>query len=109
MLYTGASLIRNNGELQERIEKVRSSSAVRPVTGSEDKPSENLDEETRGALLRFARFIHKERKDGEAEEQKPAHPEPQSEDSTKTNHPYVRAFAAVQKSSDRGQILNIYA
>lgn len=102
-------MIRNNGELQERIEKVRSSSVVRPVTGSQDKSSENLDEETRGALLRFARFIHKERKDGEAEEQKPAQPESQSGDSTNAHHPYLRAFSAVRKSTDCGQILDIYA
>jgi hypothetical protein len=64
MLYSGADLIRTSGQQLERLEKLEAVAPVRPVsatTASSDQ-SNTLDENTHSALLRFARFVHDNKK-----------------------------------------------
>ena len=58
---TGADLIRTTVQNAERAQRLNAASepGVKPVESPEENPS-SLDDETQGALLRFARFINKE-------------------------------------------------
>jgi hypothetical protein len=59
MLYSGADLIRTASSA--RFERMRSSTSVAAVAA----PEQNgllMDQDTRSALERFARFVHKEQK-----------------------------------------------
>lgn len=108
MLYSGATLMRTNNDLQERLEKA-GIHRVKPVSGPAEQ-GENLDGDTRGALLRFARFIHKEknpkqRKPGSASHEQGA----RATRAPQAMHPYTTAFFALSKSLECGQILDIYA
>lgn len=96
MIYSGADLIRTANQQQERIERLHVASEVAPL----EKPAKtgsSLDEETRGALLRFARFINK---DGKKPPQKKAQP--------RSTNPYVAAEARRERFHDCGQQLDIY-
>lgn len=101
MLYSGASLVRANSQQQERFDNLRATEPVRPVDSAKQKEA-GLDEDTRGALLRFARFIHKEKQES------PKKP-PQAKPVSTGAHPYERTWAAVEKAETNGQILDIYA
>jgi len=68
MLYSGAELIRTSGQQIERQERLKVVEPVKPVE-SPAQPRSSLDQDTQNALLRFARFIHKE---GESKKDKKA-------------------------------------
>lgn len=96
MIYSGADLIRTSGQQQERVVKlnVPAVSEVKPTGESKSR----LDEETQGALLRFARFIHK---DGQKNSS-------QKKTKGSKNHPYIKAQQADDRWFEVGQNLDIY-
>jgi hypothetical protein len=105
MLYSGADLIRSSGQQQERLDRLNTADApLRPVAPPE-KPNSATDGETQGALLRFARFIHKE---GEKKKK------PSQSETTKASAPaaagdlYAQAESHRQRLFDRGHQLDIY-
>jgi hypothetical protein len=94
---SGADLIRTSSQQQERAAKLE-------ITAQEVKPTNqasqsNLDQETKGALLRFARFIHK---DGKRESPS------QKKTSAGKNHPYSKAQEPLQHLYEVGQNIDIY-
>lgn len=93
MIFSGADLIRNSGRQHERAERLREkpSSAV-PATEGKAK----VDEDTGGALLRFARFIHNEK-------DKKKRPVPKRN----TVAAYQQAFRAVDEEESKGRSLDI--
>lgn len=97
MLYSGASLIRASGEQQEKINKLKLM-PVSPVQAANPSGS-GLDEDTQSALMRFARFIKKER-EGKAS--------PTSPPAQKGPHPYKRAFASLEAYNNCGLFLDTY-
>jgi len=96
MIYSGADLIRTGSQHAERVTKlnVPAVSEVKPPGESKS----TLDEETQGALLRFARFIHK---DGQ---KKPSHNKTKST----SKHPYIKAQEPMDRWFEVGQNLDIY-
>ena len=58
-MLSGTDLIRTTVQNAERAQRLHAVDAVEP-TGEAPKPT--LDEETQNALVRFARFVNKERK-----------------------------------------------
>lgn len=98
MIYSGADLIRTASQQQERMERLQVAHEVKPL----EKPAEpksSLDEETKGALLRFARFF------SEKKEKRKGSPRPPSKSSM---NPYIEAEARRERLFDSGQQLDIY-
>lgn len=90
MLYSGADLIRTGKQHVEKQERLKVVPSVKPAETA--KPSSSsLDEETRGALLRLARFMGKEKK-REKSSRKP----PQ-------RHPYRQHIERFENPEPRGQ------
>jgi hypothetical protein len=85
MIYSGVDLIRQTEQTRTRAEKI-----VAPPA----RPSTDKDPDQQGALLRFARFINKEKR------KKPV--------SKSNKHPYAAAFGRLRQIEDVGQMLNIY-
>ena len=83
MIYSGVDLIRTSQQLAARSEK---------VTGPREPtaPGQAGQDDAKGALLRFARFVNKEKR------KKPRHP---------SKHPYLQ----FGQDQDRGQLLDLYA
>lgn len=102
MLYSGASLIRANGQQQERFDNLRVTEPVRPVEAAKQKEESGLNEDTRGALLRLARFLNKEKQETP---KKAVPPKPASNPVQK----YEQAWAVLDKFETNGQILDVYA
>lgn len=98
MIYSGADLIRTSGQQQERLERLQVAKEVKPTEQTPETKS-SLDEETQGALLRFARFINKESK-GKKPKPQPA--------PRKQAHPYTKAMEPLQKALDTGLTIDIY-
>ena len=88
MIYSGVDLIRKSDTTQALGQKF---AGPRSVTETQ---ATNKDPDQQGALLRFARFVNKERK------KKPA---PKS-----SKHPYATSFQRLRQVEDTGQLLNIY-
>ena len=105
MLYSGASLIRMNGQQQERLEKLKINTEPVQATQAPEDPGTQLDQETHGALLRFARFINDEK--GKKKSQNEKKNPPQQKKSPV--EAYERAFAAETRHDNCGVMLNIYA
>ncbi len=99
MLLTGADLIRTSGERQERLERLQVAKEVKPTEKAPETKS-SLDEETHGALLRFARFINKEGQ--------PKKPKSQSKTGTGKEHPYAKTMATLNRALDTGLTIDIY-
>ena len=59
MLYSGADLIKNVSS--ERFERFRTGEPVTAVAATNESGSQ-MDQDTRDALQRFARFIHRDKK-----------------------------------------------
>lgn len=91
MIYSGADLIRTSGHQQLRAEQLAGPNKV-----SEPAKSNLSDEESQGALLRFARFLNKERKPKDK-------PKP-----VKGKGPYQEAFAKLQHEQDSGLMIDVY-
>lgn len=103
MLHLGADLIRTSGQLRERLEALAGPEAVRAVANTEKSPDPTLDEQTNGALLRFARFVREEKKKKTPTRRSPPLTSP-------ARNPYQ--VADDRESSllfSRGQSLDIYA
>jgi hypothetical protein len=102
MLYSGADLIRTSGQQFERLERLKAADEVQPIQPAQN-PKSKLDDQTQGALLRFARFIHKEG------EKKKAPPKP-SRNETKSllANPYSTAETRTENLFGRGQMLDVY-
>src|SRR3712207_3094642 len=98
MLYSGADLIRTSNLQHERMERLEAMDSVKPVAAS-DNPASTLDDQTQNALLRFARFIHKE-----GEKKKPL----RSVRKSHLKNPYVAAEEREVKLFSRGQTLDVY-
>jgi hypothetical protein len=88
MIYSGVDLIRKSESTQLRAEKF---AGPRSVT---EPQAANKDPDQQGAILRFARFVNKERK------KKPA--------SKSSKHPYSAIFQRLRQAEDIGQMLDIY-
>lgn len=101
MLYTGADLIRSSGHARERTESLKLVPKVSPPEPAAS-PSTTLDDETQGALLRFARFVQKE---GEKRREAPRRAWPSSNVSKQA---YVPHIERLNNPDPRGQILNIF-
>jgi hypothetical protein len=102
MLYSGADLIRNSGQQLERLERLNTGDevvAAQPAKRSEDPP----EGETQGALLRFARFVHKE-----GERKKPPQPPKLQAAASIGGNPYREAEVHQQNLFERGQQLDVY-
>ena len=71
-MHSGVELIRTSGRQAERLDRLRPVEPVPPVDNPTPSHS-SLDNETQGALLRFARFVHaeKEQKDKPPAKKKP--------------------------------------
>lgn len=102
MLATGAELIKTSGQLQDRVDRLK-------VVDKEVKPVENpgqakssLDQETQGALLRFARFVNKE------QEGKKNPPKKQAQPKAPDQHPYKKSMAVLNRAMDSGLTIDIY-
>lgn len=100
MLYSGAHLIKTGGQQLELFNKLKlGPQPIQPVNHASPSGS-SLDEETQGALLRFARFINQENEKKQKETNRPAQ---------NKSHPYKKAFAAEFKFTNTGLIIDIYA
>lgn len=88
MIYSGVDLIRQADQTQLRAERL---TGPRPVGAPQ---SQEREPDSQDALMRFARFLNKEKK------KKPV--------SKPGNHPYALAFAKVRHAEDVGQMLNVY-
>lgn len=106
MLYSGADLIRNSGQQLERLERLNTAAGdevqrVEAPVRADDPP----EGETQGALLRFARFIHKE-------SEKKKRPAPSQVETTaggsSGGDPYRDAEIHQQNLFERGQQLDVY-
>ncbi|NJL25821.1 MAG: hypothetical protein HC902_12030 [Calothrix sp. SM1_5_4] len=72
MLYSGADLIKTSGTQNDRLERLKVvTDPVAPAPATEKSASSGLDEQTQGALLRFARFVR-----GKAGEERKAKSQP---------------------------------
>jgi hypothetical protein len=91
MIYSGVDLIRKAESTRDRGEKLTGPKAVAAPSSPQ---SSNKDPDQQGALLRFARFVNKERR------KKPV--------SKSNKHPYTAAFGRLRQIEDIGQMLNIY-
>jgi|GEM_PF-5866194 len=89
MIYSGVDLIRRADSTQARVEKLEGPKPVAPAGSHEKEPDQQ------GALLRFARFVNKERQKKKTVS-KPG------------KHPYALAFARLRQVEDLGQMLDIY-
>lgn len=104
MLMTGADLIKSAGQLQERAAKleIAASQEVKPANQAGKSA---LDEETQGALLRFARFIHKDGKQKQPSQKKTS-ARPGMDGNQK--HPYIKAQQTEDRWFEVGQNIDIY-
>jgi hypothetical protein len=101
VIFSGADLIRNSGRQAERAEKLKDTST--PAVQAPEKKSP-IDEETGGALLRFARFIHGEKE----KKKKPAKKTSLNSESKRyAKNPYVMLEERLAAESARGQSLDI--
>lgn len=89
MIYSGVDLIRRSESTHLRAEKF---AGPRAVT---EPQAANKDPDQQGSLLRFARFVNKERK------KKPA--------SKSNKHPYAASFQRLRQAEDIGQLLDVKA
>lgn len=103
MIYSGADLIRTSGQQQDRLERLRlvDSSGVEPV-GTPENPASGLDDNTQSALMRFARFIHKDKKEHPQRSQQPRKP------ASSMAHPYLKQAERWERLQDEGRLLNLY-
>ncbi len=95
MIFSGADLIRNSGRQAERAERLKEASPVQAPT-----KKEATDQDTNGALLRFARFIH-----GEKEKKKRQAPKPAPK--RHGTHPYLALQAREEAEAAKGNTLDI--
>lgn len=97
MIYSGADLIRNAGQLAERLERSAPADSVRAA--SDSAPHHHLDDETQNALVRFARFLNKDK----APPKKKA-----AVSQTKSANPYAQAEERENTRESLGHTLDIY-
>lgn len=95
MIFSGADLIRNAGQLAERMERTAPAGAVRAVG---EGPSNQLDDETQNALMRFARFLNKDK----------APPKKKASPQNKTANPYLVAEERENRRESLGNTLDLY-
>lgn len=101
MLYSGADLIRTSGQQQERQERLKVLPQVKPAAPVKET-STALEENTQGALLRFARFVQNEK----GSKQKPKE-RPKGRKLAGSVNPYNRHIDRQAEPEPRGQTLNI--
>ncbi len=100
MLTSGADLIRTSAKQSERLDRIR---VVDPVTPVPDSGQATLDGDTQNALLRFARFVHKEK------ENKKNPPPVKNKRPVGIPLPYlIQIHLIADSSAQPGQQLNIY-
>ncbi len=106
MIYSGADLIRTSGQQQERLDRLKvvpNEQEVKPPEKSAQTKS-SLDEETQGALLRFARFINKENKENGPKKDPPKKLAPKGP----ADHPYKKSMSVLNRAMDSGLTIDIY-
>jgi hypothetical protein len=101
MFYSGADLIRTSGLQNERAVKLNIA-AAKEVKPPAQPGQSNLDEGTKGALLRFARFVNKDGK-------RPPPPSQKKASGQGKRHPYIEVREAASQLLVLGQNLDIYA
>jgi hypothetical protein len=98
---TGADLLGTTVQNAERAQRLNAREpGVKPVESLGDKQS-SLDEDTQGALLRFARFINKEG-------QKKHSPKPPKVVPTGLPQAYITQVQNLNQDERSGAMINIY-
>lgn len=97
MIYSGTDLLKTSGAQQTKLERLRVAAAVAPVTPA-GNPDSNPEQDSHGALLRFARFIHKEGERSKLKRPRPA---------ALAGQPYLLSEERRQALFDRGRVLDI--
>jgi hypothetical protein len=105
MIYSGADLIRTSGQQHERAERL--TKGVEAVADS-GTAGTALDQDTQGALLRFARFVHKESLEKKKDKPKLKHDIGRILKAVAAN-PYVAFLDKAEGRHDVGQMLDLYA
>jgi hypothetical protein len=101
MLATGAELIKTSASQAERLDKFKPVEGPAPIAKSQPGTS-HLDSGTQDALMRFARFIHKEKKKKPfLEVVKPARRKPSIQ-------PYLKMLSMDEDQTKLGSNLDIY-
>lgn len=95
MIYSGVDLIRNADRQQLQADKWAPPPEVTPTRASSNATGGEGDPDQQGALLRFARFLNKER------QKKPTGEKP-------AKHPYIALYQRHLRPEERGQMLDIY-
>lgn len=103
MLYSGAELIKTSGQQAERLQRMKPLEAVRPVDNPAGTGS-SLNHDTQNALLRFARFVHREGQQGFKR------PPPKSNKRPNARIPegYAVQLEAADPQSRSGGMINVY-
>ena len=105
MITSAVDLVRRSGDVYQRGEKPSAAPRSEPTAQAGDR-----DPDQGGALLRFAKFVNKEKKQQKDKEKKKTlalvkSTKPVSKSGA---HPYASSFEAVANEEARGQVLNIY-
>ena len=95
MIYSGTDLIRTSGQHQARFERLGDKPEPSAVQGVQSTSTELRDDDTKGALLRFARFIK-----GSTQKKR--------QGQRHSGNPYLRFQQRLQSQSDKGQLFDIF-
>jgi hypothetical protein len=95
-MLSGADLIRTSGQNLERAQRLQAVDSVNPVE-TPGKPNSSLDEDTQSALLRFARFVNKEKK-----KPKPSRP------AVGLLKPYLDQVQKLNQEQSSGSMIDVY-
>jgi hypothetical protein len=106
MLMSGADILRTTVQNAERAQRLNATaeSGVKRVESPADQPQGSLDEDTKGALLRFARFIH--HKDGQPKSRK--NPPSQKKNASGLPKAYITQVENADANERSGGMINIY-
>lgn len=101
-------LIRAASHQHERLEQVRGPKLEAVGSVASTPPAQNgLDGDTQNALLRFARFIHKEKKEKEREKEKPSSPAAKAAVSKRKLAGYQATIDLEKRFEMIGQVINL--
>ncbi|MGE3760573.1 MAG: hypothetical protein AB7H97_22605 [Pseudobdellovibrionaceae bacterium] len=102
MIYSGADLLRTAAQQQEKLTRLEMGPQAVKAVESAGQPKSSLDEDTRGALLRFARFVN--------DKDKKSRPKKRSKGVSKSHKlgPYLNPLPTLQRHLETGLTLDIY-
>jgi hypothetical protein len=97
-MMSGADLIRTTGQNTDRAKRLKVVDAVKPVENP-GQINASLDENTQNALLRFARFVNKEKKKPVPAVKKP---------SKGLLQPYLDQVQKLNQEQSSGSMIDVY-